>query len=59
MGFDNVDMLDYMTPRLSTIDNVVETVAEKAVNILFEMIDGKDVANKTIVDYFIVEGETL
>lgn len=59
MGFDNIDTLDYVIPRLSTIDNVVEKVSEKAVDILFEILDGKVVPNKTIVDYIVVEGETL
>lgn len=59
MGFDNIDTLDYVMPRLSTIDNVVETVSEKAVDILFEILNGKDVPNKTIVDYIVVKGETL
>lgn len=59
MGFDNIDTLNYVMPRLSTIDNVVETVSEKAVDILFKILDGKDVPNKTIVDHIVVEGETL
>jgi len=59
MGFDNIDTLDYVIPRLSTIDNVVEKVSEKAVSILFEMIEGKKVPNKTIVDYIVINGETL
>ncbi|MDK2808720.1 MAG: hypothetical protein PWP24_1457 [Clostridiales bacterium] len=59
MGFDNIDTLDYVIPRLATIDNVVEKVSEKAIGILFEMLEGKEVPNKTIVNYIVVEGETL
>lgn len=59
MGFDNIDTLDYVIPRLATIDNVVEKVATKAVDILFDLLEGKEVANKTLVDYVEIEGETL
>lgn len=54
MGFDNIDTLDYIIPRLSTIDNVVKKVATKAVTILFDLMDGKEVAKKTLfVDNFL------
>lgn len=59
MGFDNIDTLDYVIPRLATIDNVVEKVSQKAVAILFEMLEGKEVSNHTVVDYVVVDGETL
>ncbi len=59
MGFDNIDTLDYIIPRLSTIDNVVKKVATKAVTILFDLMDGKEVAKKTLVQYVEIKGETL
>ncbi|MDD2972359.1 MAG: LacI family DNA-binding transcriptional regulator [Lachnospiraceae bacterium] len=59
MGFDNIDTLDYVIPRLTTIDNMVEKVATKAADILFDLIQGKEVPTKTLVDYKEIEGETL
>lgn len=59
MGFDNIDTLEYVTPRLSTIDNVVEKVATKAVDLLFDLLEGREVPMKTLVDYILVEGESL
>ena len=59
MGFDNIDVLDYVIPRLTTIDNSVDTVAVKAMDVLFSLIDGKDVDSKTIVPHQLIEGETL
>jgi LacI family transcriptional regulator len=59
MGFDNIDVLDYVIPRLTTIDNSIDTVAVKAMDVLFDLIDGKEVADRTIVDHLLIEGDTL
>ncbi len=59
MGFDNIDVLEYVIPRLTTIDNAVDEIAVKAVDVLFDLINGKDVEKKTIVKHRIIEGETL
>lgn len=59
MGFDNIDVLDYVIPRLTTIDNSVEALAVKAVDVLFGMIEGKRVESSTVVPYKIIEGDTL
>lgn len=39
IGFDNIDTLNYVVPRLVTISNAVDAVAEAAVCRLFELID--------------------
>lgn len=48
-GFDNIDTLDYVTPRLTTISNAVNEVALQAVNLLFQLIEikssGKELPN--------------
>jgi len=63
MGFDNIDVLDYVVPRLTTISNAVEEVAETAVSLLFEMINDKQGRREAKPPLFIrhrfVEGETL
>ena len=59
MGFDNIDTLEYVTPRLSTIDNSAERVATTAVNLLFELINKEKTETKRILDFAIVEGETI
>ena len=41
-GFDNIDTLEYVTPRLTTISNAVDEVALQAVNLLFGLIEAKD-----------------
>ena len=59
MGFDNIQFLGYMRPHLSTIDNSVELVAEKAVDVLFDLMKGKEVKNKIYVEYKIINGDTI
>lgn len=63
MGFDNIDVLDYVVPRLTTISNSVEGVAGAAVDLLFEMINDKQTCLKTKQPLFIqhrfIEGETI
>lgn len=66
IGFDNIDILDYVTPRLTTISNSVAEVAETAVALLFELImrkqEGKnweEPASCKILPYRMVEGETI
>lgn len=59
MGFDNIDVLDYVTPRLTTIDNSVEKIAIMAVNMLFDLINGKSTRTEILLDYLLVKGETI
>lgn len=66
IGFDNIDILDYVTPRLATISNSVAKVAETAVALLFELIARKqegasweEPAFCKILPYRMVEGETI
>lgn len=59
MGFDNIDILQYVSPRLSTIYNSVEEVAKTAVNLLFDLINETDTEIERILGYVPIEGETL
>lgn len=65
-GFDNIDTLEYVSPRLVTISNSVNAVAQTAVNLLFDLIEKKaageeaDPAKLTrILPYEFIPGETL
>lgn len=65
-GFDNIDTLDYVKPRLSTVSNSVDTVAATAVGLLMNMIE-QQADEQTegqheicrILPYEIVPGETV
>lgn len=61
MGFDNIDMLDYISPRLSTVSNSVSAVAVTAAETLFQMIESADSCwmDSQVLPFELVEGETL
>lgn len=63
VGFDNIDVLDYVVPRLTTISNSVEEVAGAAVGLLFEMINDKTAGQERkeplFIQHHFVEGETI
>jgi len=60
MGFDNIDTLDFLVPRLNTISNSVDEVARKAVELLFKLIeDNEDVEKQILIPHELVDGETI
>ena len=60
-GFDNIDTLKYLSPRLDTIDNNVEMVAQSAIKLLLDLIDGKETnqERRIIIPFDIIDGATL
>lgn len=56
MGFDDIDFLDYISPRLSTIYNSVEEVSKKAVELLLSQIQGETVPQNSYENYRIIDG---
>lgn len=60
MGYDNIDFLEYVTPRLTTIDNHVEKVAEEAFNFLLQIMEERNVKEtERILETVTVQGETI
>ncbi len=60
VGFDGIDILDYVTPRLCTIYNPVELVAKEAVKLLFKLMNNEPSGDETVIlDCEMMEGETL
>jgi len=60
MGFDCIDTLQYVTPRLNTIYNPVEPVAKEAVKLLFGLMNGEEgLPESVVLDGEMVDGETL
>lgn len=59
MGYDNIDLLRYMSPRLSTIDNCAQSVAKEAVNLLLDLMKGRKVDTNRIIEAKLIEGETI
>lgn len=58
-GFDNIDVLRYVSPRIATIYNSVEEVAREAVSLLFDLINESAAEQERILGFTAVEGETL
>jgi len=58
MGYDNIEVLNYISPKLTTIDYNIDKLAKSAFESLLQIIktgkSGKDV----FLDYRIIEGET-
>jgi LacI family transcriptional regulator len=59
MGFDNLDILTYISPLITTVSTSIEVVGKEAMNILFDLISGKPAADTNYVPHVICPGETL
>jgi len=59
MGFDNVDMLNYVRPKLTTVEYSVKTMGEKLFNSVYAQIQGDTEPQKHILPHKIVPGETV
>ena len=60
MGFDNISILDYIVPRLTTVSTSIEKVATVAVDELIAHIaDENTVAKKIVLPHRILDMETL
>lgn len=58
MGFDRIDTLRYVRPRLATVDQGVENISKTAVDQLVELINKESVAAQYDCPHLIVPGET-
>ncbi|MDR2079814.1 MAG: LacI family transcriptional regulator [Treponema sp.] len=59
MGFDNLDILAYITPRITTVSTSVEIQGRKAMEVLFKLISGERAPRVCYVPHEICPGETL
>ena len=60
MGFDDIRVLQYISPKLTTVSTNVEGVAATAVLELIQQIESKNYSPKSIyLNYKILERETL
>ena len=59
MGFDNIDMLENITPRINSVDCNTEKLGETAFSILLEKIAGRYTGKDVTIDYKFTEGESL
>lgn len=59
MGFDNIDMLENITPRISSVDCNTKKLGEIAFSILLQKITGTYTGGDVTIDYSFTEGESL
>ncbi|MEH7493111.1 LacI family DNA-binding transcriptional regulator [Neobacillus niacini] len=61
MGFDNIDVLKYVTPKLTTVEYPVERIGTIAVESLILKIEKGNFLTKSCksLDYKIIEGESI
>jgi len=59
MGFDNLDILNYISPRISTVSTSIEEVGQKAIDVLLTLISGDSVDETLYVPHQIIPGETI
>ena len=59
MGFDNIDMLENITPRINSVDCNTEKLGEIAFSILLEKMTGNYTGKDVTVGYKFTEGESL
>ncbi|WP_088103250.1 LacI family DNA-binding transcriptional regulator [Halalkalibacter urbisdiaboli] len=59
MGFDDIDMLKYITPRLATVKYPIVEVGVKAVESILHKIDHGTYISTPLLDYEIIKGESI
>lgn len=59
MGYDNLEMLEYIHPRLTTIKYSVAKMGNLAFDCLYDEIQGDSEKKTHLLPYEIVEGETI
>ena len=59
IGFDGLTISDYMCPRLTTIRQIEEELANEGLNVLLNSIEKKASACHKIVPFEFIEGESV
>lgn len=59
MGFDNIPMLDLITPRLYSVDCDTNNLGRKAVSMLLNIINKEEYAGNFYVNYAFTDGQSL
>lgn len=59
MGYDNADVLQYVTPRLSSVSYDVHRLGKDLLSVLFAGMTEGETPKETLLGYSFFEGETL
>jgi len=59
MGFDNISVLNSITPRIASVDCEITGLGQKAFYALLQMINGDTAVRDYVTNYTFIEGESL
>jgi LacI family transcriptional regulator len=59
MGYDDITMLKFIKPRLTTIRYSVQKMGEVIFDMLYKHMNTENITASTLLEYEIVEGETI
>ena len=59
MGYDDISQLDYIVPRLATFRYSVARMGDEALRLLFLSMEGELDEKECLLDYELIEGESL
>ena len=59
MGFDNIPILDSISPRLCSVDCEIKDLGKKAFSALLQLINKDDTVKDYVTSYTFTEGESL
>lgn len=59
IGFNNSRFSQCTTPEITSVDTMIETICNTSVNILMDILNGKEAPNKVVISSKLVERETF
>ena len=59
MGFDDIDMLKYITPRLSTVKYPIEEIGQKAIESIINKIELGEFIPTPLLGYKVIKGDSI
>lgn len=59
MGFDNIDMLEFLEPALTTISNEIGVVGRTAVDLLVSLMSGAKADTHILIPHRVIAGNSL
>ncbi|MCY9669383.1 LacI family transcriptional regulator [Paenibacillus alginolyticus] len=59
MGFDNIQVLKYINPSLTTVDYNVNEIGTKLADVLISQINNDEVPAETLIAHHVLQGESV
>ncbi|QHQ61659.1 substrate-binding domain-containing protein [Anaerocolumna sedimenticola] len=59
MGFDNINIFKSRHPHLTSVDNNIDEIGERIMELLVDMIENKSPKESQVIQHTIVQGETI